>query len=170
MSQKCPNCRADIPEQHRYCGLCGSPTRPNTVDELADRMFIVESRLNAQGDQIRNDQRVVEIETAERIAARLQRWGRMLRVWVGLPIAFVMIGLAFFVGKSFVDLADLAATSRRAIEVFFRRRTRKRTTPNETQITPCTNPRNWRRVSSSFNRVSRSLRQNCRNSRIKCSS
>ena len=86
------------------------------MDELADRMLIVESRLNAQGDQIRNDQRVVEIETAERIAARLQRWGRMLRVWVGLPIAFVMIGLAFFVGKSFVDLADLAATSRRAIE------------------------------------------------------
>jgi len=85
------------------------------VEELADRMLIIESRINAVSDLMRNDQRVVEIETTERIAARLQRWGKMLGVFVGLPIAATLIGLAFLAGKSFINLADLAASSRQAI-------------------------------------------------------
>ena len=62
------------------------------------------------------DQRFVEIDTTERVVKRLMTWAKAFAFFVGIPLAIILLGIAFYAGKSFKDLHDIAGSARESIQ------------------------------------------------------
>lgn len=125
MAQKCQKCGADVLDEYRYCGRCGSSLVPVTLEGLSAWLATLESRLDAQTKLIAQDQRVVEVETAERIEKRLQERLKTFLYWGGIPIGIVVLVLGAVLSVVYVitgskienlhDLADQAES--RSVEL-----------------------------------------------------
>ena len=76
-----------------------------------DREYFSESSLHQQIQTILKkqlqDQKVVEIETAEAIAVRLSNWARLLGFFVGIPLGVLVFVLGFLGIRTYNDLTIL---------------------------------------------------------------
>ena len=111
----CTECGALIPDDHRYCGLCGAVAEPPDPVSLGRRLERLEQLVQEQTQVRAADQRYVDVETSEQIVTRLMKWAKLLAFFIGIPTAVIIIGVALYAGKGFKDLHDVAATARNTI-------------------------------------------------------
>jgi hypothetical protein len=116
MAKTCPECNAELPAQNRYCGLCGSNVVPVTLHDLAQRLATLEAHLNKHSQSLASEQRVVELETSQRILDDLQKRARRFLFFAGIPFTLLLLWLAFVGVRSVDSLAHLAASSRGAVQ------------------------------------------------------
>jgi cell division protein ZapA (FtsZ GTPase activity inhibitor) len=100
---KCPKCSAENADGKNFCTDCG--TLLNLQLQL-----LVDSQVREYVQEHLKDQNVIEIETTERIAARLLKWAKL---YYAFPAAALVIILALF-GIS--DYSDFHKTIRRATD------------------------------------------------------
>lgn len=106
----CKACGAEMPDDHRYCGGCGSKLSPDPLDEVMLRLNSLGTLVDKQM-QLR-DQRFLDIDTTEKIVTRLMNWARLFAFFIGIPLAAILVSLALYAGKGFKELHDMAATAR----------------------------------------------------------
>ena len=102
---ECFRCKEHNPEDKKYCGECGFPLDPNT-SALLD---VLNSNLrkeiqNAIADRIK-EQKLVEIETAHAIVAKLSNWAKLFGFFAGIPLAILLIILAILGIKTYTDFS-----------------------------------------------------------------
>jgi hypothetical protein len=103
----CPQCKAPSPTRNRFCGECGArlDTKQSAVDEYlrvhlpAQVSTIVKQRFQ--------DQKVIELETSERIAERSMKWAKIIAFFLGIPIVAFAALLSFLGVKTYGDLTEL---------------------------------------------------------------
>jgi hypothetical protein len=100
---KCPQCQADNAEGKNFCSDCGFLLTPQLK-------LLVRSQVKEYIREHLKQENVVEIETTERVAARLLKWARL---YYAFPAAVLLIVLALF-GIS--DYSDFHRTVKRATE------------------------------------------------------
>ena len=95
MSVACPRCKSPNPDQQKHCGECGALLEPKIAafrDEIEEA---VKSQLK--------EQKVIEIETAQAIVARLSEWAKLFGIVVGVPLAILAVVLAVLGIKTYSD-------------------------------------------------------------------
>ena len=112
---ECPKCKSINPDDKKYCGDCGGvlsiESRP--ILDLADP-HIRKGLQDAVKDQLK-DQKVVEIEITQAIAARLSDWAKLFGFFVGIPLAVFAIVLGFLGFKTFSDFASVVDKAQRDV-------------------------------------------------------
>jgi hypothetical protein len=88
-----------------FCSKCGQSLSPDALASLGERLSAVESLLasNSKSSESK-EQKYLELETSERIVARVMKWAKMFAYLVGIPVAVAIIVLGLFVGKGELDL------------------------------------------------------------------
>ncbi|MBC5784041.1 zinc ribbon domain-containing protein [Ramlibacter sp. USB13] len=106
MTIQCPRCQAASPDGNRFCGACGFGLQPEaaTVREYVDGAMRqqVEAAVAARF----KDQKLLEVETAQAIAARLTDWAKLFGFFVGVPAALVLLVLAILGIKTYSDFTS----------------------------------------------------------------
>jgi uncharacterized protein YoxC len=95
MSVACSRCKSPNPDQQKHCGECGALLEPKIAafrDEIEEA---VKSQLK--------EQKVIEIETAQAIVARLSEWAKLFGLVVGVPLAILAVVLAVLGIKTYSD-------------------------------------------------------------------
>jgi hypothetical protein len=84
---------------------------PGLYDDSFDERIgrIVDAKLKAALARDLKDQTLVELETAERVAERAIKWGRIAGVFLAVPAAIFAILFSFLGVKTYFDLRDVAA-------------------------------------------------------------
>src|SRR5258708_30888724 len=106
----CKACSAEMPDDHLYCGGCGSKLSWDPLDEVMLRLNSLGTLVDKQM-QLR-EQRFLDIDTTEKIVTRLMSWARLFALFIGIPLAAILVILVLYAGKGFKDLHDMAATAR----------------------------------------------------------
>src|SRR6266849_1994027 len=111
----CPLCKAENPEDNKYCGRCGVPLDP-ILGRLQDHLdssikFEVERTMEAR----LKDQKVVELDTSLAIAERLSDWAKLFGAFVGLPLAALALTLGFLGFRTYTDFAELTRTAQTTV-------------------------------------------------------
>lgn len=78
------------------------------------RLSDLSARLDKQMQM--RDQRFLEVDTTEKVVARLMNWATLFAFFIGIPVAIILVGLAIYAGKGFKDLHQVAATARDSIK------------------------------------------------------
>ena len=91
----CNRSRAESPEGKKYCGDCGAPFDSDTKREDSDILWQVQAVIK----EYYKEQKFVEMETTQAIAARLMEWSKMLGFAVAIPfgllaIIFAVLGIS----------------------------------------------------------------------------
>lgn len=106
MSLKCMKCHSANPEGQRFCGQCGSAITAS-----------VREQIQAILKEETKDQSVLELETAQRVVARLSDWAKLFGVVVGVPLALLGVVLAIMGIKTYSDFASgIEAAKKEAIQ------------------------------------------------------
>ena len=111
----CTSCHTEMPDDHRYCGRCGSKLSPETLNDVSLRVAALESTLEKGTRAGSVEQRFLEVETTEKIVARLVKWAKMFGFFAAAPILLALVGFTLYVGKGLKDLNDLAGSVRGSI-------------------------------------------------------
>ncbi len=85
---------------------------PDTLHEVIERLITVEARLKEHQRKIELDQRVVELETVERIEARAWQTFRNRILPIPILMTILWIVVAVITGRSFGSLKEAAAEAR----------------------------------------------------------
>jgi hypothetical protein len=100
---KCPRCQAPYTPSDRFCRSCGLELRNDSQAIEAYLAKVVPGRIDDALKARLKDQKVVEIETAEKLAERAMGWLKTLAYFVGIP-ALVFGALLSFLGiKTYSD-------------------------------------------------------------------
>src|SRR5690242_15576820 len=113
---KCQHCGIDLPEGSRYCGQCGRKIVPDTLHDVVERLVTIEGRLKEQQRKIELDQRVVELETVERIEQRAWQQLRNSILPIAISVTILLVVVAVITHKSFESLREAAAEARISLD------------------------------------------------------
>src|SRR5207253_9888612 len=96
-------CKAENPGGKRFCGDCGGPLDPTltAVSQLVDSS--VKEQIQSILSERYKDQKLVEIETTQAVAARLSEWTKLFGFFIGIPVAVLLLILAVLGIKSYSD-------------------------------------------------------------------
>src|SRR5215469_9852350 len=112
LTVECINCKAQNPTGKNFCGDCGTP-----LGSASSAPY--ESLLRRQIQEILKeqlkDQKVIEIETSIAIASRVSEWAKLFGIYAGIPLAILILTLAFLGIKSFTDLSASIENRRKDI-------------------------------------------------------
>jgi hypothetical protein len=100
----CPQCHAACTAADRFCRSCGTYLREDAQAIDAYLAKVVPERIDAALAVRFRDQKIVEVETAEKLAARAMGWLKVVGFFVGLPILVCSAVLSFLGIKTFSDL------------------------------------------------------------------
>jgi hypothetical protein len=103
MATECQRCKAGNPDGKRFCGDCGAPLDPTLVvaSQLVDTS--VQGQIQSILAERYKDQKLLELETTQAIAARLLEWAKLLGFFVGIPVAVLLLILAALGIKTYSD-------------------------------------------------------------------
>jgi hypothetical protein len=113
----CPRCSTENNEGNAYCHACGQLIDP--------KLAAIEASLNLRlGDSIKaaietklKDAKILEVEVAEGVAKRLIEWGKILGLFVGVPVALIGLALTIFGIQTFAGFeAKLKEAEEKATE------------------------------------------------------
>src|SRR2546423_1299158 len=93
MSIACPSCTAQNPDDKKYCGDCGAPLHSQSPSFRDQIQVVIKDQLK--------DQKVLEIETAQAIVARLLDWGKLFSIAVVIPLTILGAALGWFGVKTY---------------------------------------------------------------------
>jgi hypothetical protein len=100
---KCPRCQAPYTPSDRFCRSCGLELRDDSQAIETYLAKVVPGRIDDALKARLKDQKVVEIETAEKLAERAMSWLKTLAYFIGIP-ALVFGTLLSFLGiKTYSD-------------------------------------------------------------------
>lgn len=87
-------CKALNPDGQKYCGECGAALSTERAAGVSDLQPLIEEALERR----LKEQKVVEIEVSQAIAARLVEWAKLLGFFVAIPLALlaVILGIMGF--------------------------------------------------------------------------
>ena len=86
----CVECKTENPDGKRYCGDCGA---------------LLGRSLTATAMENLRDRKTVETEITEAVAERLHKWAKWFAFWAGIPLALLLVVLAFLGFKSYSDFS-----------------------------------------------------------------
>ena len=113
---KCTQCKAENPDDKRFCSDCGGPLDPASAAVKG----LVETTLREKvGEFLKErykDQKLVEIETTQAIAVRLSDWAKLLGFFIGIPLALLFFLLGFFGVTKYSEFSTLVTSSQKSIE------------------------------------------------------
>jgi hypothetical protein len=99
----CPRCQASCTPSDRFCRSCGLELRNDSEAIEAYLAKVVPGRIDDALKGRLKDQKVIEIETAEKLAERAMSWLKTLAYFIGIP-ALVFGALLSFLGiKTYSD-------------------------------------------------------------------
>jgi hypothetical protein len=111
----CAICKAMNPDGKQFCGDCGAP-----LDQVMARIKdYVDSGVGREIMTLRDrfsDQRAVEIETTQKIAARLADWAKIFGIVLGIPIGGLTVVLTFMGWNTYKGLSDTAHEIKESIK------------------------------------------------------
>jgi hypothetical protein len=113
MTTDCLRCKTPNPDGQRYCGDCGATLSPDAVLTPADTSL--EERIRKILNDRYENQKLVEIETAQAIAQRLSDWAKLLAFFVGIPVALLLLVLGGLGIKSYNDFSGLVERSQKDV-------------------------------------------------------
>src|SRR6266571_8008033 len=96
----CSQCHTESPAGKRYCGDCGHAF-PLTSTPVA--ALDVEKEVQKLLQEKFKDPKVLDVETSEAIAKRLQGWATLFVFFLGIPVALATI----LIGKGYYDLSTV---------------------------------------------------------------
>lgn len=100
----CPQCHAACTADDRFCRSCGTYLREDAQAIDAYLAKVVPERIDAALAVRFRDQKIVEVETAEKLAERAMGWLKVVGFFVGIPILVCSALLSFLGIKTFSDL------------------------------------------------------------------
>jgi hypothetical protein len=101
---QCPQCHAACTADDHFCRTCGAYLREDAKAIDAYLARVVPERIDAALAVRFRDQKVVEVETAEKLAERAMGWLKVVGFFVGIPILVCSAVLSFLGIKTFSDL------------------------------------------------------------------
>ena len=108
----CQNCSAPNGDDSVFCGKCGSRLG-ETVGNVSARLRAVEDQLDASRRGISPQN--LEIETTERIIARVETRTKRFLFFASIPAAIAALALTIIWGKGAWTLSDFAARARDSV-------------------------------------------------------
>jgi hypothetical protein len=108
----CQNCSAPNDDDSAFCGKCGSRLG-ETVGNVSARLRTVEDQLDASRRAISPQN--LEIETAERIIARVETRTKQFLFFAGIPAAIAALALTIIWGRGAWTLSEFAARARDSV-------------------------------------------------------
>src|ERR1700738_541227 len=103
-SPQCPQCHSACTADDRFCRSCGTYLRDDARAIDAYLAKAVPERIDAALAVRFRDQKVVEVETAEKLAERAMGWLKVVGFFVGIPILVCSALLSFLGIKTFSAL------------------------------------------------------------------
>jgi len=103
MATECQRCKSESPDGKRFCGECGAPLDSTLVatSHLVDAS--VKTQIQSILAERYKDQKLVELETTQAIAARFSEWAKLLGFFLGIPVAVLLLILAALGIKTYTD-------------------------------------------------------------------
>ena len=99
----CARCQTTYAVGQRFCGNCGTP-----LDGSADVSRLIDDRLAAR----LKDQKLVEIETAQAVVARIGEWTKLFGFFIAFPLGILVIVLTVLGFRQYSDLVQTVKTSK----------------------------------------------------------
>jgi len=112
MLGECPQCKASNPEGKRYCGDCGAPLES---DLLADADL--RARIRAVIKEDLGNQKVVEVEIAEAVVRKIQKWAKLLAFFSGIPLVALLALLGWLGARKYNNLWAVATAAENRINL-----------------------------------------------------
>jgi hypothetical protein len=106
---QCSQCGATNLPAKNFCGDCGSRLAPigGITSTEAQVLAILNARLK--------DQKLVELETAQAVLARITDWAKIFGWFVAIPLGLLAVTLGVWGISSFVDFRRLVESNRQQI-------------------------------------------------------
>jgi len=103
MATECQRCKSESPDGKRFCSECGAPLDLTLVatSQLVDAS--VRTQIQSILAERYKDQKLVELETTQAIAARFSEWAKLLGFFIGIPVAVLLLILAALGIKTYSD-------------------------------------------------------------------
>lgn len=100
---KCPRCQASCTPDDRFCRSCGLELRNDSGAIEAYLAKVVPERIDDALKARLKDQKVIEIETAEKLAERAMNWLKTLAFFIGIPLFVAGAALSALGIKTYSD-------------------------------------------------------------------
>lgn len=106
MATPCPHCKAENPDEKKFCGDCGASLADPLAANVRDAIdAAVAARVEAVLHDRYKDQKLLEVETTQAIAERFSGWAKLLGFFVGVPVALLLLVLGLLGVKTYGDFS-----------------------------------------------------------------
>jgi hypothetical protein len=102
--EACPQCHALAESGDRFCRNCGHRLRDDELALEAQLARMLPAQIEAALANRFKDQKIVEMETAEKLAERAMGWLKLLGFFVGIPILLFGAALSFLGIKTYTGI------------------------------------------------------------------
>ena len=103
---QCPQCHAAFAPEDRFCRSCGSYLRDDAKAIDAYLAKAVPERIDAALATRFKDQKIVEVETAEKLAERAMNWLKLAGFFIAIPLVVCGAVLSFLGIKTYSSLEE----------------------------------------------------------------
>ena len=100
---ECAKCGTACAVGQKFCGGCGTP-----LGAAADLTKLIDERLAAR----LKDQKLVELETAQAVVARIGEWTKLFGFFVAVPLGILVIVLTVLGFRQYSDLVQKVQASK----------------------------------------------------------
>jgi tetratricopeptide (TPR) repeat protein len=112
---ECPTCKASIPDNHSFCGICGVALTEQALDLGA----FLQEKLPLQIEQAIDDKlsalkdpELVELKATEQVIDRAWKWLTRFAIIVGVPVATFSLIIGYWGVSSTKDLTKLTTAAK----------------------------------------------------------
>jgi len=112
----CPRCSVTALDGQAFCAQCGYRLTTDTLASLGERLASVEASLTTDSKASQAaEQKFLELDTSEKVVARITRWAKLFAFWVGIPFAAVLLLLGMIVGKGALDFREIVTNAKESV-------------------------------------------------------
>ncbi len=101
---QCPQCHAACAADDHFCRSCGTYLREDAQAIDVYLAKVVPERIDAALAVRFRDQKIIEVETAEKLAERAMGWLKLAGFFIGIPILVCSAALSFLGIRTYWDL------------------------------------------------------------------
>jgi len=112
---KCPSCSAQLFEDSAFCHKCGYKVAQEEIRNVSARLDRIETELSTIAKARGPQQEYLEVDTATKAMARVQKWTTMILFFAGIPAALLLLALAVIFGRGAVSLSSIAADAQGSV-------------------------------------------------------
>jgi hypothetical protein len=117
LSVPCEFCADATSMKQNFCSHCGARTQGATVELLNIQIADLAAQIGELKEARKGtEQRFLEVDTAEKVVARVMTWAKAFGFFAGIPILIVVIILSILAGKSYKSFSDIIAQGKSSVE------------------------------------------------------